>query len=611
MKSQSRWTPRRKRHHHSQNPEERTMLKEKFSFLAIAFVLLALTCVSAMAQQPTATPESSAEVTTGTISGQIVNERGEPMPGANVFIRPMGAPNAGRSTASDAEGRFRINGLEPSLYVVTGFAPAYVSHVPELEGSPTYYRIGDTLKVEMIKGGVLTGTVSSPTGEPLVGIRVRALRIRDPKGQLVRMPQYGSTERSTDDRGMYRIYGLAPGTYLVSAGGGSGGPSFSLVPYETDVPTYAPSSTRDGATEYNVRGGEETNVDIRYRSDPGHTVSGTVKLAAANGANVMLMPADGGFMPAAGAMQAPGARGFELTGVGDGDYYVIAMEFPMTAMAPTTIPEIPVSEPKRITVKGADISGLELIPRPPSSISGRIALEPSKAPECQGKRKPLFAETLVELQRPEKDPDVIAPFMRMLAGGVAPDPKGAIVFRNLTPGRYRFEPRFHARFWYLQSISIGAPSTATPARTATPKVDPAASWTSLKTGEKISDLTITLAEGAASIRGRVPVAEGASIPAGTAVYLVPAEADKAGDMLRYFVTDVGYDGTFALNSLPPGRYWSVLQNPVQSEIATLSKLRLPESAEARIKLRRTAESQKSDLELKPCQTLADYRLSFK
>ncbi|HET8781024.1 MAG TPA: carboxypeptidase regulatory-like domain-containing protein [Pyrinomonadaceae bacterium] len=587
------------------------MLKEKFLFLATALVLMALTCVSARAQQPTPTPESSTEVTTGTISGQMVNERGEPMSGASVFVRALGAPNAGRSTATDAEGRFRINGLEPSLYVVTGYAPSYVSQPPpEFEGGSTnYYRIGDTLKVEMIKGGVLTGTVSGPTGEALVGIRVRALRIRDLKGQPVRTPQYASTERSTDDRGMYRIYGLAPGTYIVSAGGGSGGgPSFSLVPHETDVPTYAPSSTRDGATEYNVRGGEETNVDIRYRSEPGHTVSGTVKMSGANGANVMLLPAEGGFMPTSGAMQAPGARGFELTGVGDGDYYIMAVEFPISAASVTTIPDISVSEPKRITVKGADVGGLELMTRPPSSITGRITLEPSKAPECQGKRKPLFAETLVEIHRPEKDPDIVAPFMRMMSGGVAPDPKGAIVFRNLTPGRYRFEPRFHARFWYLQSISIGAPAT-TPSRT--PKVDPAAGWTSLKAGEKISDLTITLAEGAASIRGRVPVAEGASIPAGTAVYLVPAEADKAGDVLRYFVTEVGSDGTFAFNSLPPGRYWSVLQNPVQPEIATLSKLRLPESAAERTKLRRAAESQKSDLELKPCQTLADYKLSFK
>ena len=55
----------------------------------------------------------------------------------------------------------------------------------------------------------------------------------------------------------------------------------------------------------------------------------------------------------------------------------------------------------------------------------------------------------------------------------------------------------------------------------------------------------------------------------------------------------------------------VQTTPVQAELATLVKLRSPESAEARTKLRRTAESQKADIELKPCQTLSDYQLSFK
>jgi hypothetical protein len=386
-----------------------------------------------------------------------------------------------------------------------------------------------------------------------------------------------------------------------------------LNPYDTDVPTFAPSSTRDGATEFTVRGGEETTADIRYRSDPGHAVSGTVKTTnAAAGASVMLMGADGVFLPLGQAMQVPNARGFEITGIGDGDYQLFATEFPTNTVGVTTMPDVSFSEPKRITVKGADVSGIELITRPPSSIGGRIALEPSKAPECQGKRKPLFAETLVDLVRHEKDADASVLYMRMMTNAMSPDPKGAFSFRNLGPGRYRFNTNFHARFWYLQSITIGpAPATTPAAKTSTPKIDPAASWTVLKPGEKISDLTITLAEGAASIRGKVPVAENATIPAGTAVFLVPAENDKSADVLRYFVTDVSSDGTFGFNSLPPGRYWPVLQNPVQSELATLLKLRSPESAEARTKLRRSAESQKSDLELKPCQTLNEYQLSFK
>ncbi|HET7113381.1 MAG TPA: hypothetical protein VFI57_07040, partial [Pyrinomonadaceae bacterium] len=426
-----------------------------------------------------------------------------------------------------------------------------------------------------------------------------------------RTPQIGFTERSTDDRGMYRIYGLAPGTYIVSAGGGPGGQTYQLNPYENDVPTYAMSSTRDGATEFTVRGGDETTADIRYRNDPGHTVSGTVKVSGTNGASVMLMPLDGSFMPVANAMQTPG-RGFELSGVGDGEYHLIAAELPMSPVMTSTMPDISTSEPKRIVVKGADISGIELTTRPPSSISGRISLEPSKAPECQGKRRPLFAETLIDLVRHDKDAEA-SPLYRIMSSGVSPDPKGAFVFRNLTPGRYRLNPNFHARFWYLQSISIGASAAAPPpgVRTSAPKIDPAASWTAIKAGEQVSNVTITLAEGAASIRGRVPVAEGSTIPAGTAVYLVPAETDKAADVLRYFVANVSGDGTFALNSLPPGRYWSVLQNPIQVEIATIAKLRSPESAEARTKLRRTAESQKSDVELKPCQSLVDYQLSFK
>lgn len=318
-------------------------------------------------------------------------------------------------------------------------------------------------------------------------------------------------------------------------------------------------------------------------------------------------------MPAGNAMQAPGARGFEISGVGDGEYQLIATEFPVNQMNVTSVPDLSLSEPRRITVKGADVSGIELIPRPASTLSGRIVLEPSKVAECQGKRKPLFAETLIDLIRNEKDTDGGRPFMRMFAGAISPDAKGAFLFRNLSPGHYRLNTNFHARFWYLQSISIGAPAaanTATP-KTATPKIDPAAGWTTVKPGEKIADFTITLAEGAASIRGKVPVPEGTTIPSGTAVLLVPAEADKAADVLRYFITNVSADGAFLLNNLPPGRYWSLLENPVQAELASLVKLRSPESAEARTKLRRTAESQKTDVELKPCQTLTDYQLSFK
>lgn len=190
--------------------------------LATALVLIALACASASAQQQAPASETPTEPATGVITGQIVNERGEPMPGATVFVRPLGQPNSARSATTDAEGKFTLNGLEPALYTVSGYSPAYVSQISEPEGPLAFHRIGDSVRIELIKGGVITGTVTNAMGEPVVGIRVRVYRVRDIKGSVSRVIQYGSSERPTDDRGIYRIYGLNPGTYLVSAGGGSG-----------------------------------------------------------------------------------------------------------------------------------------------------------------------------------------------------------------------------------------------------------------------------------------------------------------------------------------------------------------------------------------------------
>ncbi len=584
------------------------MLNKNSSLAAVLLVLLGSFCFSTHAQQPAQTAEPPSDTTTGAITGRVVNDRGEPMAGASVMVRAVGSFNMSRTTTADAEGNFRFTGLEPALYYVSSFSPAYVLEPAPPDSLSTYYRIGDSIKLELVKGGVLTGTVTNSAGEPIVGIRVRALRIRDAEGRPPRLGAFGVGDRPTDDRGIYRMYGLLPGTYLVLAGGGGTQQSVQLNPFETEVATYAPSSNRDTATEYNVRSGEETTADIRYRNEPGRTISGTVRVSAQSSASVMLFSNDGNLMPVSTAYQVPGARGFALTAVGDGEYSLYAQEIPGGMPSGPVIPDLSLSEVKRVTVKGADVTGIELTPRALSVLSGVVVLEPSKAPECQEKRKPLFSEMIIELQRNEKDSDAAPAYLRVPANPPSVDQKGAFSMRNVLPARYRLNPRFYARYWYLQSITTGA---SAPAKTATAKTDIAANWITARAGEQVSNITITLAGGAASIRGKVAVAEGATVPAGAVVYLVPAEPNKADDVLRYFVTGVSSDGAFTLNNLPPGRYWSLLQPQPQPEIATVAKLRLPEALEARTKLRRTAETQKSAVELKPCQTLTDYQLSSK
>src|SRR5215217_6931544 len=558
-----------------------------------ASILLINLCLVLHAQAPSPTPKKAEEPTTGVIDGKVVNENGQPMAGASLFVRPLNSPGSGRATTSDVDGNFRVSGLEPALYIVTANAPAYTT-VPSDPFAPTYYRIGDTVRVELIRGGVITGTVTNALGEPVVAVRVRATMVRDAKGEVPKVVTFGFMEQSTDDRGIYRIYGLPPGTYIVGAGGAGFSSSFN--PFDGDLPTFAPSSTRDNAAEVIVRSGEDATIDIRYRGEPGHVISGTVKVAGSNGASIAVTQA-GSTVPFANTFQPAGARGFSFNGLADGDYDVVAQEVTSNQIT-TTMPQFSLSEPKRVSVKGADVTGIELITRPLGSISGKITLESSKAPECQGKRPPLFAETAVRLQRPEKETDKEdSMILRFIANSASPDATGAFQLRNVIPGRYQFEPRFYARYWYLQSI------TTTTGAAKPQKIDAAAGWTTLKSGDQLSNLTVTIAQGAASIRGRVPVPEGAAVPAMT-VYLIPAEPDKADDVLRYFLSDVSGDMTFTFNNLPPGKYLVLVDTPS----TTLTKLRQPESAAARTKLRRTVETKKNEIELKPCQNLVDYQL---
>ncbi|MDQ3821603.1 MAG: hypothetical protein M3362_28525, partial [Acidobacteriota bacterium] len=127
---------------------------------------------------------------------------------------------------------------------------------------------------------------------------------------------------------------------------------------------------------------------------------------------------------------------------------------------------------------------------------------------------------------------------------------------------------------------------------------------------RVAGLNFVITEGAASLLGRVAVAENEKPPQALFVYLVPAEKDQSENVLRYFVTTARDDGSFVLGNLPPGLYWVLARPNVDSESTLAALLRLPEGAEARARLRRDGEAAKSNLELKPCQDLSDYRLQL-
>ena len=578
------------------------------NFLAGFILLLILSSAIAAQSQP---DEKSTEGTaTGKISGHVVNEAGQPLADALISVGTYGFGAPSRTTTTDSDGSFQVTGLDSVAYLISASFPGYVQAPRDPDVNPIgYYRVGESVRLEMIKGGVITGTVTRSSGEPVVVVPVRAYMIRDSKGQLTR---YGTPvqERNTDDRGVYRIYGLAPGVYLVAAGGGRSS-AYNVSAYATDAPTYAPSSTRDTAAEIVVHTGEEiADVDIRYRGESGHAVSGVVnsKVTAdqPQGFSITLVSTFNGIsQPSYSSFQSPGGRGFSIYGVADGDYDAIAQSFvPATA-------EWILSAPRRIKVRGADVTGIELTASPLGSIRGRVTLEDSKAPECKDKRRPLFGETLVTPWHNEKGVAKDQPrFMWGLGTPTLPDEQGDFTLRNLAPGQYRFNARPMVRYWYLKSISWPSSTSLPKGSQETQPADAARNWTTLKAGDRLSSLTITLAEGAASLQGQIEVAEGQSLPSKMFVYLVPAEREKSNDVLRFF-TSIVLDGTFEMTNLAPGRYRIVARAVAENESNMLSKLRLPDEAEMRAQLLLEAEGTKIETELKPCQNVRDYRMPLK
>jgi Carboxypeptidase regulatory-like domain len=535
------------------------------------------------------------------ISGRVLTESGQPIANATVYLRSASfSTTQPQRTSTDSTGFFSFSGLEPSLYVVSASAPAYIPPSRDKDNvEPLYYRVGDPVTLPLVRGGVITGTVTTATGEPVVAVSVRVTMIRDGNGESPRFP-FQATERLTDDRGFYRLYGLPAGTYLVSAGG-RGAVGYMSNAYDTDSPTFAPASSRETAAEVVVRAAEETaGIDIRYRREPGRLVSGTVSLAGQGnftGTSVNLRRISNGVYELSSfSYMIPGTTGFTFYGVSDGVYDLDAQ----FSISPN---ETAVSEPRRIVVKGADVSGIVLAPKPLATIEGRVALEPSIAPECKNKRRPLFEETLVSSLRLQETLPKDQPRLLLFRGGQAlADKSGVFLMRNLAPGRYTLNTRFFAKYWYLRGISSASPGSG---KTT---VDVARNGLSLRNGDRLTNLTVTLAEGAASLRGYIKLQEGKKLQPALMVFLVPAESEAADNPLRFFATTLQAEGKFAFANLSPGSYWPIVRSVASDDSLNSRTLRDIDQKEQRLKLRREAEANKIVLDLKPCQNVTDYEL---
>src|SRR5262249_13444257 len=133
----------------------------------------------------------------------------------------------------------------------------------------------------------------------------------------------------------------------------------------------------------------------------------------------------------------------------------------------------------------------------------------------------------------------------------------------------------------------------------------------VKAGEKLSGVEVIIAEGAASLNGRVvPVKEGFKLPSRLRVHLIPAEVSAADDVLRYAETMVRNDGGFELKHSARGKYLLHARQVAEKEANEVQARPMAWDAIERAKLRREATAAKNEIELKPCQRLKDQVLRW-
>src|SRR5687768_16552304 len=115
---------------------------------SLTLILLTALIATAQTQQPVTGSSKS-----GSITGKVVNERGEPQPNAKVSVSPIGAPRPSVAAVTDRNGTFTMDGLESVPYHINVSMPAYISQPSETEERrEKQYQVGDSVNFVLIKG---------------------------------------------------------------------------------------------------------------------------------------------------------------------------------------------------------------------------------------------------------------------------------------------------------------------------------------------------------------------------------------------------------------------------------------------------------------------------
>lgn len=341
---------------------------------------------------------------TAVLKGQVMAANGTPIRRAQVRAMSMEGRGGG-VTSTDSEGRFEIKELPAGRFTITATKGGYVQSQygqrrPSEPGTPIELSDGQTaekVNFVMSRGGVIAGKVVDDGGEPVAGTMVQAMRYQFMAGsrRLVPGGGEGSSDR-TDDQGGFRLYGLPPGDYYVSANARNGmvmAAEINNTEAEGFAPTYYPGTPNMAdASRITIKAGQEMTganfalIVARMARVRGRALNSRGEPVAR--AMMMLTPADPAmgmtFMMNGNAMVAPDGS-FQFTNVAPGRYNINVR--PMGMPGPTD--EIAVMP---ISVGNEDIDNVLVTTALGATAKGVIVTDDGSAPTFRPDQAQIFAQ---------------------------------------------------------------------------------------------------------------------------------------------------------------------------------------------------------------------------
>lgn len=505
--------------------------------LTLPLVFLLLPALSS-AQTPGSAPPPKVEECK--VSGMVVKLAGsEPLRKARVQLQSADDHTHSTSVVTDASGRFQFKGVDPGRYKLFATRSGFVSQEygqrkPDDPGALLTLRAGQEVKdllFRLTPSAVIAGRVLDEDGEPLASVNVSALRevYNEGKRTLATF-----TVTSTNDLGEYRLFGLPPGRYFVTAiyphwgRYGSNQNEDDSDRADAQQQGYAKMfypGTPDAAKAMSIplkAGDEIPSIEILMHPVSVYRIRGHVfnliTGKTATNIPVILMPKRNGREWDFSVQQAfvdHKDGSFTISEVLPGSYLMLAMWFDEGKPFVTRMP---------IEVGNANIDGLALTIAAGVTLSGRIIWDGS--PSLQE------SELSVNLKPAEMGSNYWG------ASSARVDAANSFILKDVNDGTYLAQAQGQSKDCYIKDVHYG-PSDGLDDGFTVSKGAPAG-------------LQITLSSRGARVQGAVADADG--LPAaGVQVVLIPEKSRRTLHRLYKTATTDQY-GHFEIHGIAPGDY---------------------------------------------------------